>query len=72
MTRILKFGGVALAVALCFAGQIFATDGYFSDFHAFERTVSGVNSIPPTAGGGNANVRTYEDSVSLGFGWSRE
>jgi len=41
-------------------------------FHAFEHTVNGANSIPPTAGGGNANVRMYEDAVTVGFGWSRE
>jgi long-chain fatty acid transport protein len=41
-------------------------------FHAFEKTVVGLNSISPTAGGGNANVRMYEDSLGIGFGWSRE
>ncbi len=40
--------------------------------HAFEKTVNGVNSIPPTAGGGNANVRMFEDSVGISFGWTRE
>jgi len=39
--------------------------------HAFENTVNGVNSIPPTAGGGNANLRMYQNSVTLGFGWDR-
>jgi long-chain fatty acid transport protein len=41
-------------------------------FHAFQKTVNGVNSIPPTAGGGNANLRMYEDSVGISFGWLRE
>jgi long-chain fatty acid transport protein len=44
----------------------------FAYFHAFARTVNGVNSIPPTAGGGNANLRMYEDSVGISFGWLRE
>lgn len=44
----------------------------FAYFHAFERTVNGVNSIPPFAGGGNANVRMYEDSVGISYGWTRE
>jgi long-chain fatty acid transport protein len=39
--------------------------------HAFENTVNGVNSIPPTAGGGNAKLRMYQNSVTLGFGWDR-
>ena len=37
--------------------------------HAFENTVNGVNSIPPTAGGGNANLRMYQNSVTLAYGW---
>jgi long-chain fatty acid transport protein len=41
-------------------------------YHALERTITGANSIPATAGGGNANLRMYEDSVGVGFGWSRE
>jgi long-chain fatty acid transport protein len=39
--------------------------------HAFQNTVNGVNSIPPTAGGGNANLRMYQDSVNLDFGWGK-
>jgi long-chain fatty acid transport protein len=41
-------------------------------FHAFERTVNGTSSIPPTAGGGNANLRMFEDSVGVSFGRIRE
>lgn len=43
----------------------------FAYIHAFEKTVIGVSSIPPSAGGGNANVRMYQDSVGVSFGWSR-
>jgi len=44
----------------------------FAYLHAFANTVNGVNSIPPTAGGGNANLNMSEDSVGISFGWSRE
>jgi len=44
----------------------------FAYMHAFGNTVNGVNSIPPTAGGGNANLSMSEDSVGISFGWSRE
>ena len=44
----------------------------FAYMHAFANTVNGVNSIPPMAGGGNANLRMYEDSVGVSFGWTRE
>jgi long-chain fatty acid transport protein len=40
--------------------------------HAFGNTLNGVSSIPPTAGGGNANLRMHQDSIAIGFGWSRE
>lgn len=43
----------------------------FAYQHAFENTVKGVSSIPPTAGGGNANLRMYQDSVGVSFGWDR-
>ena len=39
--------------------------------HAFERTVNGVNSIPAAFGGGNANLKMYQDSLGLSFGWGR-
>lgn len=39
--------------------------------HAFENTVNGVNSIPPTFGGGEANLKMYQDSIGLSFGWGR-
>jgi long-chain fatty acid transport protein len=40
--------------------------------HAFANTLNGTNSIPPTAGGGNANLRMCEDSIGVSFGWTRE
>jgi len=39
--------------------------------HAFEKTLDGVNSIPPAFGGGEANLKMYQDSVGLSFGWGR-
>jgi long-chain fatty acid transport protein len=39
--------------------------------HAFEQTVHGVNSIPPAAGGGNANLSMYQNSIGISFGWNR-
>lgn len=41
-------------------------------FHAFGNTLHGVSSIPPNAGGGNANLQMHEDSVGIGFGWGGE
>jgi long-chain fatty acid transport protein len=40
--------------------------------HAFGATVNGSSSIPPNAGGGNANLNMYQDSVGVSFGWSRK
>jgi long-chain fatty acid transport protein len=39
--------------------------------HAFEKTFDGVNSIPASFGGGEANLRMYQDAVSLSFGWGK-
>jgi len=39
--------------------------------HAFNTNVNGVNSIPPSAGGGNANLRMYQNSIGISFGWDR-
>jgi long-chain fatty acid transport protein len=41
----------------------------FAYYHAFGNTVNGRSSIPPTAGGGNANLYMHQDSVGIGFGW---
>jgi long-chain fatty acid transport protein len=43
----------------------------FAYVHAFNNTVDGVNSIPPTAGGGNANLTMYQNSFQVGFGWNK-
>ena len=40
--------------------------------HAFGGTVNGESSIPPSAGGGNANLKMYQNSVGVSFGWSRK
>ena len=40
--------------------------------HAFGNTFNGVSSIPPTAGGGNADLRMRQDSIGISFGWKRE
>jgi long-chain fatty acid transport protein len=39
--------------------------------HAFVNTVNGVNSIPLTFGGGEANLKMYQDSLGVSFGWGR-
>jgi len=39
--------------------------------HAFENTWHGANSIPNSFGGGEANLRMYQDSVGMGFGWGK-
>ena len=39
--------------------------------HAFNGTVNGTTSIPPTAGGGNANLSMYQNAVGVSFGWNR-
>lgn len=39
--------------------------------HAFNNTVNGVNSIPPSAGGGNANLRMYQNSFEVAFAWTK-
>jgi long-chain fatty acid transport protein len=37
--------------------------------HALNNTVNGVNSIPPSAGGGNANLSMYQNSIQVSLGW---
>ncbi len=42
----------------------------FAYMHAFENTVNGVNSIPNSPlGGGNANLKMYQDAISIAYGW---
>ena len=43
----------------------------FAYIHAFNSTVNGVNSIPSTYGGGNANLSMYQNSFQVAFGWNR-
>jgi long-chain fatty acid transport protein len=43
----------------------------FAYQHAFGNTVYGVNSIPPFAGGGNANLTMHQNSFGISFGWDR-
>jgi long-chain fatty acid transport protein len=41
----------------------------FAYMHAFEETVKGSGSIPPgLLGGGNANLKMYEDSFGVSYG----
>ena len=40
----------------------------FAYMHAFEETVKGSGSIPPLLGGGNANLKMYEDSFGVAYG----
>jgi len=37
--------------------------------HAFENTVDGRNSIPAPFGGGEANIKMYQDSIGLAASW---
>jgi long-chain fatty acid transport protein len=40
----------------------------FSYMHAFENEVNGSNSIPANFGGGNANIKMYQDSLGIAYG----
>ncbi len=40
-----------------------------SYMHAFEEKVRGSGSIPSSFGGGNANLKMYEDSLGIAYGW---
>lgn len=37
--------------------------------HAFEKKVNGSNSIPSAFGGGEANLKMYEDSLGVAYSW---
>ena len=46
----------------------------FAYMHAFEEDVKGKNSIPPGFppagfGGGNSNIKMYQDSIGIAYGW---
>jgi len=43
----------------------------FAYIHAFNNTVNGVDSIPSTYGGGNANLSMYQNTFQLAFGWNK-
>jgi long-chain fatty acid transport protein len=43
----------------------------FAYVHAFNNTVNGVNSIATANGGGNANLRMYQNSFQVSFGWKK-
>ena len=40
-----------------------------SYMHAFEEKVHGNGSIPLSYGGGEANLKMYEDSIGIAYGW---
>jgi long-chain fatty acid transport protein len=44
----------------------------FAYIHAFNNTVNGVNSIPSGYGGGEANLRMYQNSFQVAFGWNKK
>jgi long-chain fatty acid transport protein len=37
--------------------------------HAFSKSVNGSGSIAPTSGGGEANIKMHEDSISVAYSW---
>lgn len=41
----------------------------FAYSHAFENEVKGAGSIPPAFGGGEANLKMYEDALGISYGW---
>lgn len=42
----------------------------FSYFHAFEHKVHGHGSIPAAFGGGEANLKMYQDAIGVGYSWA--
>jgi long-chain fatty acid transport protein len=41
----------------------------FAYMHAFEENVNGSGSIPAAFGGGEANLKMYQDSLGIAYGW---
>jgi long-chain fatty acid transport protein len=41
----------------------------FAYMHAFEESVNGNGSIPAAFGGGEANLKMYQDSLGIAYGW---
>jgi long-chain fatty acid transport protein len=37
--------------------------------HAFKKQINGSGSIPGAFGGGEANIKMYEDSLGIAYGW---
>jgi len=37
--------------------------------HAFEKTINGSGSIAPGSGGGEANIKMYQDSLGVAYSW---
>lgn len=46
------------------------SDWTISYMHCFENNLDGSNSIPAGFGGGDANLKMYEDSIGIGYGRS--
>ena len=42
----------------------------FAYMHAFENKVNGSNSISTPNGGGEANLKMYQDSLGIAYGWN--
>lgn len=49
-------------------GNMELTAGYL---HAFRKKVNGSGSIPAAFGGGEANLRMYQNALGVAFGWKR-
>lgn len=56
---------VTLGATWTLANNNELTLGYM---HAFKKEVNGVNSIPLSFGGGEANLHMYEDSIGIAYG----
>jgi long-chain fatty acid transport protein len=41
----------------------------FSYLHAFDNTVNGSGSIPPSFGGGDVNLKMHQDSIGVAYSW---
>ncbi len=57
---------VTLGATWTLANKSELTVGYM---HAFEKKVQGANSVPAAFGGGNANLKMYQDSIGIAYGW---
>jgi len=41
----------------------------FAYMHAFEKTVHGSNAVPASFGGGDVNLKMYQDALGIAYGW---